>query len=368
VINGEPFGQVGQYLATVPRQTAWVLWPLALIGLAALFARAFGGRFGQFMEGRARRDVAFLLGLLPVIAGPGYLLLFDMSAESTSARVIEAYHVLPDALLALCFGVGLVAVERAWLSAGRGVRYQALFRACVLGGVVASAAWLHRGAGPRGGYVVEDYGKNALAAAGQGALILGVGDAASYSVLYAQQILKLRPDVEYVDVSLLVHPWYVTQKLRARPSLAYRFEEGRVDSLGLIMAEVRRGVPVYLATMYSEKVRAAFGGYPVGPLFRVALRGTVLPRAQEVVQMNERLFRDFARRGPRTQTAPDPATAALLEHYADTWQSIAAVLEREGDHAGALRAIAHGREWAPWMSAPEGFGKSPPRPRRVRTD
>ena len=198
-------------------------------------------------------------------------------------------------------------------------------------------------------YVVEDYAYNTLASVEKGALILGLGDVQTFSILHAQEVLGYRPDVQFINVKLLLYPWYARQKNRERPGLNYRFTKGNVDTLGLIKRELERGVPVYLATVYNDKVLRRFAGYPTGPLVRLLSPWTVSPPAQWVVRHNERLYRRFLWRGPLPNPEVDLWSAQLQESFASSWHSIARAAVAAGDRPTALRALARAKKLAPWM-------------------
>jgi hypothetical protein len=358
---GEPLENAWHYLSSVPSQLGWLLWPLCLVGMAALVARARPGRpLGRALEGGVlRRDLGPLLAAMPLLAGPVFMLLFNIDPEGIGAQVTRRFFILPNVLLALCLGVGLATVDLTWLS--RRVSARAPLWRGAAWVVVGLAVMLSYGrADVSDSYAVEDYGRNALSAAERDALVLGTGDVKLFSTLYAQQLGRVRPDVQYVDVRMLLYPWYVDQQRRRRPGFSYRFRAGNVDTLRLIQAELRRGVPVYLAAVYNRKVTAAFGGYPVGPLFRLLPPGVAAPSPAAVASLNRRLFRGFVRRGRTPDPAVDPWAAALSESYASTWRSIGRALYRLGDRRGALRALSSAQGWAPWLELPDWF-----RPRRT---
>jgi len=371
---------VGFFLKQLPSQTAWLLWLPALFGVAVLLARAAGRRLGQPLEGRLRRDLSAVVALLPLLAGPALLLLFNVPPTGTGAQEVERFHLLPNALLAVCLGIGLAALEAQLLGAaphtaegdgaepsrpaspGQGVaaverqRRITLWRIAVLALIGVAALGSYPRADASRTCAVEDYARNLLSTVERGGLVLGLGDAETFSILYAQEVLGLRRDVQFINVKLLAHAWYVAQKRRERPDLSYEFSGRRIDTLSLISRELRRGVPVYLATVYNQKVVSAFAGYPVGPLIRLLPPGAPTPSPAEVLAWNERLFRGFSDRGRRPERETDLWATTLLERYAETWRTLARGLLQTGDRRGALRALARAHEWAPWLPVPEWFG------------
>jgi dolichyl-phosphate-mannose-protein mannosyltransferase len=362
--GGTPLSNLWHYISRVPSQTAWLLWPLALLGMATLAAHAQKGRpLARALEpGELRRDLGPLLALLPVLAGPGFMLLFNIDPVGIGGQVMRRFFILPNTLLAICLGVGLAAVDLAWLQR-RVVGRAGLWRGAAWVVVGLAALLSYSRADVSKAYTVEDYARNALSVAERGALILGAGDVRTFSTLYAQQMLRARPDVHYVDVHMLLYPWYVDAQRRRRPEFSYRYQKGNVNTIGLIHAEMRRGVPVYLATDYNQKVMSAYGGYPVGPLFRLVPPGHPTPSPAEVQRVNRRVFRGLLRRGRPPDPDTDPWAANLLEAYARTWRSVARALYSTGDRRGALKALYKAQRWAPWLAVPEWFGQTRGQPR-----
>ncbi len=176
-------------------------------------------------------------------------------------------------------------------------------------------------------------------------------------------MLGVRPDVQYIDAYLMLYPWYVRQKKRQRPGLAYTFAKGNVNTLGLIRREMQRGVPVYLASIYNKKVLKAFRGYPVGPLIRLHAPTVRPPDPYWVEKLNVRLFKGFTARGRLPERDEDPWGASLRVAYAGAWRSIAHIMFRMGDRRTTLRCLARAHRWAPWLQTPRWFKDPWPRKR-----
>lgn len=346
-----PLENLGYYLGRVPAQLGWVLWIVALLGLLGLLCRFSDRPLGQLLARRVDRSTALALVLLPLLTGPLFLLLFNITPQGVGAQVVERFHMLPAAMLCISLGVGLDLVVRLWLADSE--RRLSLWQKATWAVVGLTAFANFPRADVSHSLVIEDYIHNALSSVERGGLIVGQGDVHLFGLLYGQELLHLRPDVQYVDVRMLLYPWYVEQKRQQRPGFSYRFEKGRVNTLRLINSEMRRGVPVYLAVVYNHKVQTAFGGYPVGPLMRLLPPGQPPPPLDELVQLNKRLFRGFSQRQRLTRAEEDPTAALLLEPYARTWFALARGLLDMGQRTEAQRAVSRGLRWAPWLNFKE---------------
>ena len=106
-IGGEwaPLSNLWHFVSRVPSQTAWLVWPVGLLGMAVLCYRWARRPLGEVVQGRLRRDVALALAVVPVLAGPGFLLLFNIKSTGVAGQVAERFFMLPVALLCVCIGV-----------------------------------------------------------------------------------------------------------------------------------------------------------------------------------------------------------------------------------------------------------------------
>ena len=338
------------FLQELPGQLTWVLLPAALAGLILRAGRAAGSPWAAALSGRASRGAAGWLALCCLLCGPVFFTLFNLGSAGTQAQVVERFFILPVAMLSVCLGLGLAWLDRAVLAQPDFRTTAPLWRAAALGIIGFTALSNRAEADVSENYVVEDYAYNVLASVEQGALVLGTGDARTFSLLHAQEVLGYRPDVQFINVSLLLYPWYVEQKKVERPELRYRFTPGNVDTLGLIRREMRRGVPVYLAAVYNDKVMREFAGYPVGPLVRLRTPWSVSPPPRWVIRHNESLYPRYLSRGRLPDPRVDAWSAQLQETYARGWETIARAALAAGDRRIALRCLARARKLAPWLT------------------
>lgn len=324
----DPGAGLARFLVGVPAQSAWLLWPFAVLGALGL------------VLGPSRPLGQAVSPLRPAALGPvlGVTLLLWAPLRLTLLRapVDEGGLLVPLFLLALGVGVGLTMVHEVWLAGPERASRRRYWYVAALVVIGLAALRNQRWADRSRRFAVEDHGVNCLSVARPASLVLGQGAVLSSTVAYAQRVLGLRGDVRYVDLD--------------RP--------GAGDPLRRIQSEHRRGGTVYLARPLDGIARweRAFAAYPVGPLMRLMPAGEQIPAADEIERINERVFRGLRRRDPLERPELDPDGARLLEAYANAWRWIARALMRAGQRKLALRAVIRGQRWAPWLGAPTWLG------------
>jgi hypothetical protein len=256
--NLQPWSGSAAFLAALPRQLGWALLAVCLLGLLLCVARGLertghsveaGGQNGPAEQGpklalgrqlAARRDVAWVLALAPILTGPLLLMFSTVKASGLALHVIERYFILPVALLAIAVGVGISFIERFLLLHPRGKPRALIFRVAVFAVVGFAALTNYPRADVRQSYAAEDYAIGMLAVAEKGALIIGAGDTRLFATTYVQRVLGIRADVQYVDAKMLLYPWYVRQQRALFPEFDYEFQPGRVDSLRVLHRALRQ--------------------------------------------------------------------------------------------------------------------------------
>ncbi|MCP4806897.1 MAG: DUF2723 domain-containing protein [Proteobacteria bacterium] len=129
-----------------------------------------------------------------VVAGPVFLALFDVPAEGLGLVVAERFHILPAVLFALLVGRGTAEL-------GQRGRFLLL--------LIPVSVAVHWRVGDHARWnLLDDYVRGVLDEAPPDAVVLVQGDSAIYGLLYAQQVLALRPDVDVLSPTLLQHPDY----------------------------------------------------------------------------------------------------------------------------------------------------------------
>lgn len=343
--TGTPGDVLAAFLADLPAQLGGPLVVFAAVGVGAL-ALAVGKRRVVGLA-RLRRDVAAALIAIPLLAGPAFFALFNLGAQGISRQVVERFFLMPIALLAIWLGIG-VAIAFARLARVRPGLRMAAVAACATA-VLAMAVRNHELADVSESYAAEDYGLDVLASAEPGALVLGEGDVHLFSVLYAQSVLGVRRDVQYVDVWLLIYPWYVEQQRRADARFVYEHHPRRSAWPKVIQAAFEQGRPVYIASEFTAAV-GRMPSYPVGPLRRLVPPRTKPPHPDDVLALNKRLAATYGRRGARPDPEHDAWSASLRVSYASNLLALAGVLQRAGNLEGADWARRQAADWAPWLA------------------
>ena len=338
----EPLSRLGQVFTVMPAQLGGVLWPLSVLGLGVLGFHAAGRPLGRPLRGRLRRDLAALLAALPLLAGPGLVLVMALKEPLDPDRLARPHLALAAGLLCVSLGVGLALLDASLIrrrgaegesghSRGRARLWHTL--ALVVIGIYGLVAF------PRArldnDFLVEDSAQNSLTAAERGSTLLVSGGAQRAAFSYVQKVLRQRPDVRVLDPA----------------------REGQ-DPLRLIQNELRQGrnVQITEGLEAASRIRNAFGVYPAGPLLRIQPPDRRPPSLHTVQELNTRLFRGFSRRG-RIPHVPDPLRATeLLEPYARAWRHIGRSLLGQGQKQAAFKALLKAQRWAPWLETPAWFG------------
>jgi len=324
----DPGASLARFLVGVPAQSAWLLWPVAVLGALALVLGPTRP-LGQAVSPLRPAAVGPILGVALLLWAP--LRLTVLRPPTDQARLL-----VPLFLLALGVGVGLALIHRTWLAGAERINRRRYWHVAALIIVGLAALRNQRWADLSRRFSVEDHGINCLSVARPGSLVLGRGAVLSSTVTYAQRVLGLRKDVRYVDLD----------------------QPGAGDPLRRIQSEQRRGGTVYLARPLAGIARweRAFAAHPVGPLMRLMPAGEQIPAADEIERNNERVFRGLRHRDHLERPELDPDGARLLEAYANAWRWIARALMRAGQRKLALRAAIRGQRWAPWLGVPKWLG------------
>lgn len=293
--------------------------PGVLAGLAAV---ALLWRRGPLPGLPAREETIALLTTL-VLCGPLFVSRFNIAPTAIGRQVVERFYLLPMLLVALLAGLGIEFLLQRWQPRPT----VALWATAVLGLATALVSWPHVEAQHRG--TVERYLKDTLRTAPKNAVILGTGDHRFYGFLYAQRALGLRPDVNYVDPKMLLHPWYRQRASRELGLPIVPPEHRNVDTAQLAAQVLAAKRPLLLADVFSPAIVQRFATYPIGTLIRVLPPGDAPPEPARLEQMNLDLAQQFDRKhGPAARD--DGWARELQSTYGRPWFAL-------GEAFGAAR-------------------------------
>lgn len=341
--GGATFGaNVFAFLKDFGPLLGWILIPFFLLGLYCLFRR--------FLNKEAKdRYFTLLLPVSFILSGPVFMLMLNIPPIGIGKQVVERFYLLPIAIAFLIVGVGISKAEEfiSQKNEKKGIYYIFFYASIFL------FALLHfPRADVKNHYAVEDYAKNALYTVPKNSLILGTGDVRLFSMTYAQQVLNMRNDVQYVDVKMLLYPWYVAQQKEAFPYFQYVYQKGNVNTISLIDYELKNERPVFLANLFTSRILSAFGSYPVGPLLRLVKAGDPMPHFNDVLEENKRLFSGYQHRGKIFEVDNEPWLAQMRMPFAQTWIALGRVALRQKRLNLAKKLFAQAKKWAPWVKIP----------------
>jgi hypothetical protein len=308
---------------------------LPILAVAILFRAPRAGTDERL--GRASR---LALGASLLLAGPGLVALFDLPLHSIERQVVERFYLLPELMICVPGALALDAVARV-LSRHRFVAV-ALGAFFVIGQLVSNA--MRRGDRP--GPSVEQYVENTLRNAPPNAIVVGTGDMRWGGFLYARYALHLRPDVTFVNPSLLSQRWY---RRLASELTGVNFETPTGKPIGpktTVSRLLASGRPIGYTDWPDPKV-ADTPSYAVGTLMRVVAPGEAPPSSERLEAMNLEAFAAFT-----LEPAPPPESDAwghaLAPDYARPWIQLARRFDAEGRPDDAQRCLARAGKLAPW--------------------
>ncbi len=178
-----PVENLWHLISRVPSQTAWLAWPVGLFGMGALCLRWARRPLGDVVRGTLRRETALALAITPLLAGPGFILLFNIKSTGVAGQVAERFFMLPVALLCVCVGIGLAQLYRTFLAGDDARPRRKLWIGVAVAVVTLAAMGSYRKADLSENYAVEDFALNSLASVEKGALIIGTGDVRLFSFM-----------------------------------------------------------------------------------------------------------------------------------------------------------------------------------------
>jgi hypothetical protein len=309
--------------------------PLAGLGIAAAAVR--GARRGG--ERMAALDaVAFACSA--ALAGPVLLAMLVGKPVGIYALVIERFHLLPQMIAAVPIAWGLdVGLSRLptrarwapWFATA------ALLAAVTVANGLTVPARLREDDRP----TVEHYLRNTLAEVPADAVLVGTGDHRAFGFFFLQTIEGVRPDVTYVEASLLPAPWY-----RERIARALRQPEVPERGASLVATLVQQGRPVFVTDSLETVLPPGYPTVALGTVVRVLPPGASPPDADTLEAENLALARSFVRE-PHAPADPwswsGEVDATYGRPFTDLSGTFGALGQPERARQNVERSARHGR-------------------------
>jgi hypothetical protein len=252
---------------------------------------------------------------------------FDVPPEGVGKYVVARFHILPALLLAIPIAEVFDRLAARVVSRALGAVLALAVFAAVAGTALPHVLHVHAPA-------VEDQAVSMLRALPEHAVVIGVDDDLAAGTMYAQQVLGIRRDVDYVHRPMFTLAWY-RDRLRAR---GFQLDD-------LIDAEQAKGRPVFVQGNEHD-ILAQLPHYRFGILFRVLPRGQTPPSLDEIVAINKAVFEklviDYDRPG-----LDDEWATVIHQRYARTWLQLGDQLAAAGNPDGARAAYDLARAIGP---------------------
>ncbi len=311
-------------------------WALVrdLLGLPVLVAVA---AIASLKRVRAEM-VALACALL--LAGPGFVAIFNIAPRGVGAAIVERFYLMPAALVCLC---AAIALDRFLprldqrLSASIAVSLMVLIAGFALG--ATRVAEDHRP-------TVANYIHNTLAIAPRHAIIVGSGDQKFSGFAFARFVERQRLDVAFITPEMLHASWYRERQSR---ELGVTLGAPPPDRVALVSTLLSTGRPVAFAGPVPKGVlEAGFVTFPLGTLQVIEPAHAVIPSARSLEATNIEMLSTFELEPVASPTSASWAGATFGE-YARTWLVLEAMLRASGDAEHAQSCHDRAQAFAPWL-------------------
>ena len=248
------------------------------------------------------------------------------------AWILERFDLMPLAILIPACTAALSPLPRTLVGRSRFAQVGLLLCGALLAlRQFAVTAW--HGV-PADNPHVERFARDVLRTPPPGpAIIVGTDDHRIFPLLFVQSVHHTRPEVLYIDGSLLAHDWYrawLRERMPRIPDI-----DKPVRLLTALQQDPRwAGVPLYLTNDFSRH-SVALPRVPEGLLWRLLDPTKPPPPPAEVVERHKLAL---ARYGPPPDTkmiSAHPFAIDLITAYTEGTTQLALALERGGDVAQA---------------------------------
>lgn len=301
-------------------------------------------------EPKKRRGFGLALLATWLLAGPLFVMKFDLPAAGYCRVVVERFHSFPNVLFAALVGFGVAWFVRlkVWSRPELPVGLLALNLA-VVGALAMPRASM------RSATILDDFLRNTLSAVEPGAMVISHGDSFNFGCVYASEVLELRPDVACVSPKLLHHAWYREWVAKRHPDLVTTLDGAPMPLPELVLANAEQR-PVYLSVRIPEIYPEVVGVIPptwpaAGTMLRVSGQGAYPPAPEQVEAALLRAWQGFTIRSRLVDVEElnESLESPAWDHYALVWWRLAAGYENAGDEESRQRCLDRARELSPWL-------------------
>lgn len=318
-------------LGTLTRELHYVLWVPVLLGVRALLVD----------RERAVRRAGGMLCLTALLAGPGFVALFNLPVDGLSGHVVARFYLLPLTVLTVFVARGFDVLLTPAVRALHVVFPATVAVACV--GLLRHLDGVREHHGP----YMESYLVNVLRTMPQDGVVLGVGDHEVFGILYVQEVLGERRDVTYINLPMLGYDWY---RARVEQQLGFALEgasDTSIQSLDVALSVLRHERALALTGAVSTTIPRALPTFPVGAVVRVLPPGASPPPPRALELEHARLMRHYEVTD-RLPWDPDGWGAHVYASYARPWEALANMYAQMGLAEDAARCETNVRLLTPW--------------------
>jgi hypothetical protein len=246
---------------------------------------------------------------------------FNLSQQGVEAAVVQRFYLLPELVTCLIIGLGFTWLAARLAQFASPIQRTAfsLFAALLIAAVSVLRFWDE--VAEHHSPAVQRYLENTLESSLPRAIILGTGDHRLFGFSYLQGVLRMRPDVTYIDPRMLHYAWYRERQSRLLGVALAAPQAQSLSTVELAQQLLQTGRPVFLSNAFTPRIVATFPTYPHGLLIRVLPPGTLPPPPDPVLVLNLDLVNRFRLDYP-DPTDPHSWAYSVQQEYAKTWDTL----------------------------------------------
>ena len=310
--------------------------------LTSSFAYAFAAVGVAGLVVALRRYRVKAIALASALFCSSVVFLAIQNIPAIGDHVVARFHLLPMALFAPFVVVGLVWVsERA--------KKPALL--LVLLGIALNARQHFQRANWRADTAVERMVMGLVEPLLPNAIVIGAGDHMLFTAGWVTQVLRVRPDVRYVDRERLSARWYYERVRREIPEFSLPYSAGSYP-IEVLAIHLARATPTYVTATYPPHMsKERLQLEPAGLAYLVVPRGTPsLPLIAALKQL-ETATSHFG-----TQPAPiDNWSWDVHKQVGSMWALLSAMSREQNDPETSEYCLERATALLPEPTPPERF-------------